>query len=480
MTPLSSPESGALDRAWAELTAAESQVPAAPSLKVTGESGHLRSNLPVEAVALAAVGTALRAASAFGQQRGASPAEATLDRAQTAAAVRSERYFRVSGRPAGASFAPLSRFWATADGWIRTHGNYPWHRRALLSALGLPSNLPSTLTDTDADAMVEAVAAAAAKQRATDLEERAFAAGGVAAALRTPEAWQSHPQGRAGTDEPLISHRIAGSAPPRHRDPAPLPMAGVRVLDLTRVIAGPVCTRYLGALGADVLRLDPPDRPDVVPGAAADTLLGKRSAFLNLASTAGQARLHHLLDEADVVVHGYRPGALDRFGLGSGDLAARHAGLVVVHLNAWGHDGPWSGRRGFDSIVQAACGIATVESPDGTAPGVLPCQLLDHGTGYLAAAAALDGLRRQSVSGGTVIRSVSLARTAAWLAATQIEFGHDQQAVDPTSEDWTVELDGPTGPIFAVAPPGGLDGRPLKWPNLAAGYGIDNPEWVEG
>ncbi len=476
MTPLSVAESGALDRAWAELTAEERPAPAAPWIKVTGESGHLRSKLPVEAVALAAVGTALRAASALGQQRGAAAAEATLDRAQIAAAVLSERHFRVGGQPAGASFAPLSRFWATADGWIRTHGNYPWHRLALLSAL----SLPTTLADTDADAMVEAVASAAAERQAADIEDRAFASGGVAAALRTSEGWQSHPQGRAVTGELLISHRVAGPAPPRPRDPAPLPMSGIRVLDLTRVIAGPVCTRYLGALGADVLRLDPPDRPDGAPGAAADTILGKRSAFLNLASPAARARLHHLLDGADVVVHGYRPGALDRFGLGAGDIAARHAGLVVVHLNAWGHDGPWSGRRGFDSIVQAACGIATVESPDGTAPGVLPCQLLDHGTGYLAAAAVLDGLRRQSVSGGTIIRSLSLARTAAWLARTQPEFGHGQQAGHSKSEGWTVELESPTGSISAVAPPGGLDGKPLRWPGPPGGYGTDTPGWAEG
>ena len=133
--------------------------------------------------------------------------------------------------------------------------------------------------------------------------------------------------------------------------------------------------------------------------------------------------MHRLLDGADVVVHGYRPGSLERFGLGATDLADRHPGLVVVVVDAWGHHGPWSGRRGFDSIVQAASGIATSEAGDGDEPGALPCQLLDHGTGYLAAAAVLDGLRRQAATGGTVVRSLSLARTAAWLTSGPIESG---------------------------------------------------------
>jgi crotonobetainyl-CoA:carnitine CoA-transferase CaiB-like acyl-CoA transferase len=257
------------------------------------------------------------------------------------------------------------------------------------------------------------------------------------------------------------------------------------VLDLTRVIAGPVCTRYLGALGADVLRIDPPDVLDLRPGSAADTLLGKRSTFLDLAPADGQATLHHLLDGADVVVHGYRPGALERFGLGSADLAARHAGLVVVELDAWGHSGPWSGRRGFDSIVQVACGIATIESPDGSTPGALPCQLLDHGTGYLAAAAVLDGLRRQALEGGTILRSLSLAGTAAWLTGLSTgsmtapaegrspEDGTGQL----TGDEWMIQIDGPVGSIFAVAPPGALDGRPLEWAGGLAAYGADSPEW---
>jgi crotonobetainyl-CoA:carnitine CoA-transferase CaiB-like acyl-CoA transferase len=270
-----------------------------------------------------------------------------------------------------------------------------------------------------------------------------------------------------------------GDASPRRRNQADLPAEGVRVLDLTRVIAGPVCTRFMAALGADVLRVDPPRHPDIRFGAVADTLLGKRSSLVDFAAPDGLATLHRLLDQADVVVHGYRPGALDLFGLRAEPLAERHPGLVVVYLDAWGYSGPWAGRRGFDSIVQAPSGIAMGESGDGGEPGALPCQLLDHGTGYLAAAAVSDGLRRQAEQGGTHVRTLSLGRTAAWLTSTRSQAvpasGVPDGGLDP--EPWLVELDSAGGPVSAVAPPGHLGARPLLWRSPLTGYGTDPAAW---
>jgi crotonobetainyl-CoA:carnitine CoA-transferase CaiB-like acyl-CoA transferase len=410
-----------------------------------------------------------------------------VDRDHIAAAVRSERYFRRGGQSAGVGFATLSRFWPAADGWVRTHANYPWHRDALLSALGTPDD-------------VDAVGAAIAEMRAHDVEERVFIAGGIAAAVREVDEWRAHAQGQALATEPLIGHRMIGDAARRARPYGELPASGVRVLDLTRVIAGPVCTRYLGALGADVLRLDPPHRPDMQRGEVADTLLGKRSAMLELSTGDGAATLHQLLAHADAVVCGYRPGALDRFGLTEDALATRHPGLVVVYLDAWGHRGPWQHRRGFDSVVQAPTGIASAESVDGAQPGALPCQLLDHGTGYLAAAALLDGLYRQNVHGGTHIRRLSLARTAAWLSASRSAVSRSASAEnnlppatprsasaknvprsvyaeDEPAPPWLVELDSAVGPVTAVAPPGTLGERPLQWPAPLTGYGNDPPRW---
>lgn len=453
-------------RAWEAVTADDpatrSTLPARAIL--TGTSGHLASRFPVEEVAVASVAVALLAAAALSEQRGRQPRTVALDRAHVADAVRSERYFCVAGRPAGATFASLSRFWPAADGWVRTHANYAWHRAALVNALG---------TSEDADA----VAAAIAELSAEAVEQRVKTAGGIATAVRTLEAWRVHPQGLAVAAEPLIGHELLGDSAPRPRLPADLPLTGVRVLDFTRVIAGPVCTRFLGALGADVLRLDPPGHPDMRAGAVADTLLGKRSAYLDLRAPGSDARLHELLDRADVVVCGYRPGALDRFGLDAASLAQRHPGIVAVFLDAWGHTGPWADRRGFDSVVQAPTGIAAGESLTGDEPGALPCQLLDHGTGYLAAAAVLDGLHRQASRGGTHLRRLSLARTASWLTSHDSPYQQRRETtpVDSDTPAWRVELESPDGPVTAVLPPGGLDDVALRWPLPITAYGVDSP-----
>jgi crotonobetainyl-CoA:carnitine CoA-transferase CaiB-like acyl-CoA transferase len=267
-----------------------------------------------------------------------------------------------------------------------------------------------------------------------------------------------------------------GGAPPRHRGAGTLPASGIKVLDLTRVIAGPVATRFLAALGADVLRLDPPHRPEL-PQQTYDGLLGKRSALVDLGTPGGDARLHELLAEADVLVHGYRPHALDRFGLTPAALAERHPGLVVVSLSAWGSGGPWGGRRGFDSIVQAACGIAFTESPDGERPGALPCQLLDHGTGYLCAAAVLRALARQASGGGTLFRELSLARTGYWLLSQPRSDTEATAAADGDLGAWLTTVDSAGGRVTVVQPPGRLDGQDLTWPPALTRYGSDAPAW---
>jgi hypothetical protein len=362
-------------------------------------------------------------------------------------------------------FAPLSRFWRTSDGWIRTHGNYTWHRDALLRYLDVPN---------DADAVASAIADRLAKE----LEDGITAAGGIGATVRSTDEWMAHPQGAAIYAEPLISARHRANAPARSHSPDDRPMAGVRVLDLTRVIAGPVCTRYLGALGAEVLRLDPPQRPDMARDEPADTLLGKRSALLDATTDEGLSTLQDLLGSADVVVTGYRPGALDRFGLSEAALVDDHPGLVIVVLDAWGHTGPWAHRRGFDSVVQAASGIALGESADGEQPGTLPCQLLDHGTGYLAAAAALDGVRRQCELGGTHVRRLSLARTAAWLTSKPPTHTATTAADDTDTASCVQVIATGDMTVSAIRPPGDIDGLPLQWPTPVARYGLDTPAWA--
>jgi crotonobetainyl-CoA:carnitine CoA-transferase CaiB-like acyl-CoA transferase len=449
----------------------------AARLEVVGEGGTPEPRLAVEDIGVACVGAALLAAARLEEARAGEWPAPALDRGQARAALVSERLFRVDGEPAGASFAPASRFWRAADGWIRTHANYPWHREALLRAVGAADD--------------DALAAAIASRPAAEVEEAAFAAGGIAAKVRTPAEWREHPQGTAVAAEPLVERTRLGDAVPRGAkstygvDNEPrkgfdgMPATGVRVLDFTRVIAGPVCARYLGALGADVLRIDPPDLPDFEPGQPGDTLLGKRSGFLDLGGQVGARRLDGLLADADVVLLGYRPGALARFGLTPEELAARHPGLVVMELAAWGHTGPWRERRGFDSIVQAASGIAAVEAGPDREPGALPCQLLDHGTGYLAAAAVLAALVEQREHGASHLARLSLARTARWLLG---EGEADGAAGRPRWHEDGAAFAAAVGDdpsLTAVPPPGSLGGAPLAWRRPAARYGVADPAWLD-
>ncbi|MFD1533102.1 CoA transferase [Pseudonocardia aurantiaca] len=282
-------------------------------------------------------------------------------------------------------------------------------------------------------------------------------------AVRTEAEWRA----AAGPPPPLVERRLLGSAAPR-------PYRRPRVLDLTRVIAGPVATRTLAAHGADVLRIDAPGRPEI-PLQAFDTLPGKRSALLDLG--ARRDVLAELLAGADVVIAGYRPGALDRFGLAPEDLARRHPGLVVVTLSAWGHRGPWASRRGFDSLVQAACGIAVTEG-SAEQPGALPAQVLDHATGYLAAAGALLALAEQREQGGTHHVRLALAGTAAWLQGLPRAEPATVPDVDPGP--YLQDLDAPAGRLTVAVPPGTVGGRPLSWPPPPPSFGTAAPDWAGG
>lgn len=279
-----------------------------PRVSTVARRGALEARLPVRELARACVGACALAAAELGARRAglAEVPEVRVDDGAVATAFVSERHLLIDGR-APVTFAPLSRFWRTADGWVRTHANYPHHRARLLGALKLPE-----------DASVQDVAGVLAEQSAAEAEETVYGAGGLAVALRTAEEWAVHAQGTAVAGRPLVEHKRFDSArarvlPPLDDDPLS-PAAGLRVLDLTRVIAGPVATRTLALLGADVLRVDAPQLPED-PDAHADTGFGKRSTRLDLGLAADRRIFEELLARADVVVTGYRPGALDRFGL---------------------------------------------------------------------------------------------------------------------------------------------------------------------
>ncbi|MEU3757869.1 CoA transferase [Streptomyces albogriseolus] len=425
--------------------------------------GVLPSRLPVREFAGACVGVCALAAAELAARRtggGVVPA-VRVDDGAVATAFVSERHLRTDGR-AAESFAPLSRFWRTADGWVRTHANYPHHRARLLTALGAPED-------------PDAVAAVLARRSAREVEETVTAAGGLAVALRTPEEWAAHGQAAAVARLPLVERVRLDAAPARQftaagGDPL-LPAAGLRVLDLTRVVAGPVATRTLALLGADVLRLDPPGLPEL-PDQHTDTGFGKRSALVDLAS--GREVFEELLARADVVVTGYRPGSLNRFGLSAEALAGRRPGVVVAQLSAWGAAGPWAGRRGFDSLVQVATGIAHIEGEHGR-PGALPAQALDHGTGYLLAAGVLRALSDQADAGGGRLVRVALARTAA-----EVRAGADDSAAhggEVPATPWLAERNSPLGRLRYALPPVDFEGGPRDWARPPGAWGADAARW---
>lgn len=467
--------------------------------------GALQARLPVRDLARACAGACALAAAELGARRAGltEVPGVRVDDGALATAFSSERQLLVDGR-APVAFAPLSRFWQTADGWVRTHANYPHHRARLLDALRLPQ-----------DATADDVAARLAGQRATEVEETVYGTGGLAVALRTPEQWAAHPQSAAVAARPLVEREQLGRAraglPPLSGigigigsgtgsgSGSLLPASGLRVLDLTRVLAGPVATRTLGLLGADVLRVDPPRSPEL-PDQHADTGFGKRTTALDLSLGADRATFEELLSTADVVVTGYRPGALDRYGLSPEALAEHRPGLVVAQVSAWGAYGPWAGRRGFDSLVQVASGIAVLQGSP-SAPGALPVQALDHGTGYLLAAAVLRALTERAEQGHGAVVRLALARTAAWLTG-----GTGDAASDPggaaagrrgevayagpgmSYEDsgapygapdaWLAETDSALGRLRYARSPVTFAGGPTDWTRPPAPWGSDAARWL--
>jgi len=438
----------------------------APLLARIGTPPALRfpGRLDVTGLACDSVAIAILAVHRVLAARGmvAEPPAVRVSGARIASSYRSERVLSVDGVASGA-WSPLSGFWETADGWVRTHGNYPHHAdrlRALLdvSTAAAPSTLRAVLR----------------RRSGAELEDLAAELGAILVRVRTPEEWAAHPQSAAVRAEPLIDLRRIAEAAPRSWTGSPKrPLDGVRVLDLTRVIAGPVATRDLAFAGAQVLRIDPTEI-DEIPWQHLDTGQGKRSTRLDLGSRDGRAVFERLLADADVLVTGYRPGSLARLGLDPDSLAERHAGLVLASVSAWGVSGPWAERRGFDSIVQAASGIARIEANPEGEPGALPAQALDHSAGHLLAAGIMTALLTQREGGGAHDVRVSLARVAeALLAGPRRSEPAEAELPPPTLQHGRTE----GVPLTTAAPVLTYRGAPAAYPEVGRPWAADPPSW---
>jgi hypothetical protein len=432
------------------------------ALQITGE-GSLPGVFAVSDLAGAAVALAGLAVAELVSARNARRPEVIVDRRLASF------WFGTSVRPQGWQMPPwegLTGDYRTADGWIRLHVNAPHHRMATLAVLDAPA---------DRDAVADAVM----NWDADELEAEVIGNGGCAAVMRETAAWAAHPQGGAVAAERLLHTEPGEHAPdPGWIVPPDRPLQGVRVLDMTRVLAGPVATRFLAGFGAEVLRIDPPDwdEPAVVP----EMVLGKRCARLDLRQPQSREIWEDLLRQADVLVHGYRSDALERLGLGRERRRELCPGLVDVALDAYGWTGPWQARRGFDSLVQMSCGIAEagMRQLGRDRPTPLPVQALDHATGYLMATAVIRGLTRRLSTGVGSVTRTSLARTAAVLT------GMPQTETTPfapeTPDDLAPTTEGTAwGPARRLLPPVALTGAPMRWDLPASELGSAAAAWTD-
>lgn len=412
------------------------------------------------AAALAAVGSA---ASDLWHLRTGRRQRVRIDVRAAGVAMRSERYVRVNGEFVE-RYAAVSGYHRTRDGrWIQLHCNFPHHRAGVLKLLGCPDDRA-------------AVSAAVAQRDGQALENELIDAGLCAALLRSRAEWEAHPQYKAVVPLPLFEIVKLGDSAPEPLGAGATPLDGVRVLELTRVIAGPVSGRTLAQHGADVLRITPKHLPDL-PGHEADTGSGKLTALLDLRVRDDLERLRALAASADVVTQGYRPGTLAARGLSPEALAAARPGIVCVTLSAWSHEGPWRERRGFDSLVQSTTGIVDTS---GERPRPLPAQTLDHVTGYLMAFGAMAALARRAREGGSYQVRVSLCQTQEWLNRLGRVDVDWRTIPDPTVDDVAdllIETDGPYGRVRHVRPVVELSETPARWRRPAVPPGTSPPEW---
>lgn len=428
-----------------------------------------------------------QAAVFFATRNGVEPApEVRVDLREAVIAFRSERYLRVDGE-AAFEWAPLSGDYEAADGWVRLHCNFEHHAEIACRVLDVPQERA-------------AVEAAVRRRGRFDIEDAIAKAGGAAAAMRTRDEWLAHAQSAAVARWPLVAmaavgggevfagaagalaaYSAAGGGSAYRSDagtgaatsealaarlgPSPRPLAGVRVLDLTRIIAGPNAGRALAGYGADVTMIRSPLLP-TIRGLDLDLNFGKALRVLDLRSAAGRTAFLDLVRGADVVLQSYRPGALASLGLGPWELAAVQPDIVHVSISAYGVEGPWGGRRGFDSLVQMAAGIADegMRASGAAHPVPLPAQVLDHGAGWLAAAGAIEAL---NLGGGLDVQ-VSLAGVAGALDS----LGRLDRAVglavpDPRLsdvEDLLLRTPSATGMLTHLRFPGHIVGAESGWP----------------
>jgi crotonobetainyl-CoA:carnitine CoA-transferase CaiB-like acyl-CoA transferase len=452
-------------------TAGQPEVGLEP-ITLTGAEPALPSSFALGTAAQATVAASALAANELWHLRTGRRQRVSVDMRHAGIEFRSERYLRLDGKPPHEHRDKTVGVYRTGDGrWIRLHTNLPHHRAGTLKLLGAEYDRASVQRAIDG-------------WEAFKLEDAAAAAGLVVTATRSFEEWDAHPQGAAVARLPLFSIERIGDAPPQPLPPGDRSLAGIKVLDLTRVIAGPVCGRTLAAHGADVLNISAAHLP-FMEALVIDTNRGKRTAQIDLREAGGRERLAALLREADIFIQGYRPGAIAQYGFSAERAARLKPGIVCVSLCAYGHEGPWAGRRGFDSLVQNADGLNVAEAQAAGArgphpePKPLPAQALDHATGYLMAFGAMTALKRRATEGGTWHVRCSLAQTGHWVR----HLGHIEGGLalpDPSFDDvrdLMEDSESGFGRLTAVRNSAVMSETPTRWVRPSMPLGSHAAEW---
>lgn len=444
------------------------QDPAAlDNIELIGTEPVLPSSFAIGVISQTTVAAAALAAGELWHLRSSRRQRVGVAMRDAAIEFRSERYLRLDGETVHEGWDKIAGLYRCGDGrWVRLHTNLPHHRAGVLALLGCEYERASVQRALD-------------KWQAEAFETAAAEAGLVVSATRSFAEWDAHPQGSAVKKLPLFSIERIGDAPAQPLPAGDRPLAGVRVIDLTRIIAGPVCGRTLALHGADVLLITAAHLPSMHP-LVVDTGRGKLSAQLDLRNADQRKTLAGLLQGADIFVQGYRPGAIAKYGFSPPEAARIRPGIVCVSLCAYGHEGPWSGKRGFDSLVQNTDGInvAEAEAAGSAQPKPLPGQALDHGTGYLMAFAAMTALRRRATEGGSWHVRVSLAQTGHWLRELGRIDGlgcHDPGFDDV--RDCLEEVDSGFGRLTCVRHSATMSETPPRWARPTVPLGTHPAAW---
>ncbi len=438
------------------------------AVTLTGAEPQLPSSFRVAAAAQASIAAAGLAAAHIWRLRSGQSQDVAVDMQHAVVECRSERYLRVDGKPPGPAWDAIAGIYKTRDQrFVRLHTNFRHHRDAVCKVLNCRperDEVQAALLQWDGEAF----------------ETAAYAGGCVVALMRSHEEWSALPHAKALAELPLISIEKIGEAEPKPWPAGDRPLAGLRVLDLSRVIAGPVAGRTLAAHGADVLLISGPDLP-AIPWLTIDTGRGKLTSFVELKGEQGRGSLRGLLADADIFSQGYRPRSLAALGFSPRDAARISPGIVYVSLSAYGHSGPWAERRGFDSLVQTATGFNHAE---GQAAGVdgpkeLPAQMLDHASGYLMAFGAMMARARQSREGGSWHVRVSLAQTGRWLwNLGRVADGlKTEDLKDEAVQRFIEETPSGFGPLRSVCHSAALSATPAFWMRPAMPLGSHPPRW---